>query len=84
VGSSKAERLTTAEPLDLSKLSSFDRQQAIEYLEKAIDSVDLSVDEGVVKHRLLSRAVMRLKQNLNFKLVIDGLILNWAEEFGKE
>lgn len=69
---------------DLSKLPTLDRQQALEYLEQIIVDVDLSSDEGLLRHNLLNQAALRLKQNLNVKLVTDWLLLNWAQEFGKE
>jgi len=70
--------------LDISKLPSLNRQEAIDYLGQVIDSLDLSNPAGLGKHNLLSRALLRLKQNLNAKLVVDELLLNWTQEFGKE
>lgn len=68
----------------LNEIASLNRQQALDYLEQSIAAVDLASDRGLTEHRLLSQAVIRLKQNLNFKLVIDELLLNWGQEFGKE
>jgi len=70
--------------IDLTKLYSLKRQEGIFQLESYLQSITPSNPESVRQHQLLNQTIIRIKQNLNYKLALDWLLLNWGAELGKE
>ncbi|MEX0594561.1 MAG: hypothetical protein WD157_00455 [Patescibacteria group bacterium] len=70
--------------LDVGQLYLLDRPGVIEALEQVLKQIDLSQPSGVRRHQFLNRAVRKLKQNVNTKLTLDWLDLNWNQELGIE
>lgn len=80
----KSKRIITRQELKVSELFSLERSTIVAELERVMSGLDLAHTMDIYRHNLLDKTVRKIKANVNSKLALDYLDLNWRPESGKE
>lgn len=80
----KSRRIITRKELKVSELFSLERSTIVAELERVMSGLDLAHTMDIYRHNLLDKTVRKIKANVNSKLALDYLDLNWRPESGKE
>ena len=77
-------RITGEKELRISELFSLERNHIVSELEEIMRSLNLVDKKNVDRHNAIDRTIRKLRSNVNSKLALDWLGLNWRGESGKE
>ena len=80
----KNERVVKKKELRISELFSLERSKVVAELEQVVRGLNLADTRDIDRHNILDKTIRKLKANVNSKLALDWLDLNWQRESGKE
>lgn len=79
-----APRTIERKELRISELFSLDRSKIVIELESVMRSLDIARGGDIYRHNVLDKTIRKIKANVNSKLALDWLDLNWRPLSGKE